>query len=174
MQIETNRLRLCVWEARHAAPFAAMLADAEVMRDQGGGIARADADAKRARYAEAFAAHGFGRWAVETRSGAFVGYVGVMPSWPGHPLGPHHEIGWRLVRAAWGQGYASEAARAALADAFARCGLEEVLAYTGPDNARSQSVMARLGLQRDAARDFTAAYPGLPVWRGLVWAARAP
>jgi RimJ/RimL family protein N-acetyltransferase len=86
-------------------------------------------------------------------------------------LGEHFEIGWRLVRSAWGNGYATEASKAALADCFSRAGLQEVLSYTSPDNLRSQAVMARLGLERDPARDFTASY-GKGEWRGLVWFAR--
>jgi RimJ/RimL family protein N-acetyltransferase len=77
------------------------------------------------------------------------------------------------MRSAWGCGYASESARAALADAFERCGLREIFSYTSADNLRSQTVMARLGLQRDAARDFVADYGG-GAWRGMVWVARAP
>ena len=108
---------------------------------------------------------------VETHDGAFLGYVDVMPASPGHPLGHHFEAGWRLARSAWGHGYASEAARAALDDALARPGVAEVLAYTGPEIQRSQAVMGRLGLRRDPSRDFTANYPDTPSWRGLVWIA---
>jgi RimJ/RimL family protein N-acetyltransferase len=97
----------------------------------------------------------------------------LMPSPAEHPLGPHFEIGWRLVRRAWGHGYATEAADAALKDVFDRAGLVEVLAYTSPDNLRSQAVMARLRLRRDPARDFTADYNGFRAWRGLVWVAAA-
>jgi RimJ/RimL family protein N-acetyltransferase len=77
------------------------------------------------------------------------------------------------VRRAWGHGYAAEAARAALKDAFDRAGLVELLAYTAPDNLRSQAVMARLRLRREPTRDFTADYNGLRAWRGLVWVAVA-
>jgi RimJ/RimL family protein N-acetyltransferase len=54
-----------------------------------------------------------------------------------------------------------------------RAKLKEVVAYTAPDNLRSQRVMERLHLQRDPSRDFTARYDGVTPWRGLVWAARA-
>jgi RimJ/RimL family protein N-acetyltransferase len=147
-----------------------MNADPEVMLDLGGPISSAASDAKLDRYAAAFRQHEFCRWAVESRTGEFLGYAGVMPSSPDHPLGQHFDIGWRLRRNAWGNGYATEAARAALDDVFGRVGLAEVAAYTAPDNLRSQAVMARLRLQRVPSRDFTANYDGVP-WRGLVWIA---
>jgi len=142
------------------------------MGDLGGPIARAASDAKLERYASAYRQCGLCRWALETRSGDFLGYVGVMPSPDDHPLGAHFEIGWRLVRDAWGHGYASEAARAALHDAFTRVGLTEVLAYTSPENRRSQAVMDRLRLVRAPWRDFTADYAGVGAWHGLVWIAQ--
>jgi RimJ/RimL family protein N-acetyltransferase len=109
---------------------------------------------------------------VENSDGVFLGYAGIMMSaWPNHPLGPHADIGWRLVRSAWGHGYATEAAFAALDDGFKRAGLQEVLAYTDPDNQRSRAVIARLGLQRDASRDFDFVYQGRQ-WHGIVWLAR--
>ena len=167
-----TRLRLRAWRATDRDAFAALNSDTEVMADEGGPIERAASDAKLDRYRAAFERHGFGRWVVEERDGRFLGYAGIMPSPPGHPLGEHFEIGWRLTRTAWGSGYATEAARAALDDAFGRAGLPEVLAYTAADNLRSRAVMERLGLLRDPARDFTADYPHRKGWRGLVWVAR--
>lgn len=172
MILDTPRMRLHRWEPADRDAFAAMHADPEVMHDYGGPISRSASDAKFDRYAAAYRQHGFCRWAIESRAGDLLGYAGIMPSRPGHPLGPHVDIGWRLVRHAWGHGYATEAARAALHDALTRVGLTEVLAYTAPENFRSQAVMGRLQLQRDAVRDFTADYDGTKGWRGLVWVAR--
>jgi RimJ/RimL family protein N-acetyltransferase len=169
--IETPRLRLRCWRRADQETFAHMNADPEVMLDLGGPISRAASDAKLDRFAAAFSQHGFCRWAVDSRSGDFLGYAGVMPSHPDHPLGPHFEIGWRLTRNAWGHGYATEAARAALDDAFGRVELKEVVAYTAPDNLRSQAVMERLRLQRAPSRDFTLVPGGVGVWCGLVWVA---
>jgi RimJ/RimL family protein N-acetyltransferase len=169
--IETPRLRLRPWRDADRDAFAALNADPEVARDLGGPLSRAASDAKLGRYIAAFDRHGFCRWAIETRAGDLVGYAGVMPVGADHPLGPHHEVGWRLKRDAWGHGYATEAARVAIDDIFARVGLPEVLSYTAPDNVRSQAVMERLQLERDPARDFVANYPSVGAWHGLVWVA---
>jgi RimJ/RimL family protein N-acetyltransferase len=170
--ITTQRLRLRRWREADRAAFAALNADPEVARDLGGPLTRAASDAKLDRYIGAFDRLAFCRWAIESRSGEFLGYAGVMPVGANHPLGEHHDIGWRLIRDAWGCGYASEAARAALDDVFSRTGLREVLAYTVSDNSRSQAVMERLHLTRDRSRDFVARYDGIAAWHGLVWVAR--
>lgn len=170
MIIDTPRTRLRCWQDSDRDAFATLHAHPEVMLDAGGPLDRAHSDAKLDRYIAACRQHGFCRWAVESREGDFLGYAGVMPARPAHPLGPHADIGWRLVRSAWGHGYATEAAEAALHDAFTRCGLREVLAYTAPDNLRSQALIGRLGLRRDASRDFREPY-GHRVWHGLVWVA---
>lgn len=171
MIIATPRLRLRFWQEADRPAFAAMNADAEVMRDVGGPFDVTESNAKFDRYAVAVRHYGLGRWLVETHAGDFVGYAGVMKGPANHPLGDHFEIGWRLARAAWGKGYATEAAKAALDDAFSRARLTEVLAYTAPDKPRSQAVMRRLALTRDPARDFTAQYDK-GQWHGLVWFAR--
>ncbi len=173
MIITTQRLRLRPWREDDRDAFAALNADPEVSRDLGGPLSRAACDAKLDRYVAVFNELGFCRWAIETRAGDFLGYAGVMPVGQGHPLGEHHDIGWRLKRDAWRQGFATEAARASLADVFARAGLTEVLSYTAPDNLRSQAVMARLQLSRDRSRDFVTYYEGVGEWHGLVWVARA-
>ena len=82
-------------------------------------------------------------------------------------------MGWRFRRKAWGKGQASSSARKALAQAWTVVPAPEILPYTAADNQRSQAVMGRLGLRRDAARDFTAKYPQGD-WTGMVWVADRP
>jgi RimJ/RimL family protein N-acetyltransferase len=170
--IETERVRLRIWEEEDRDHFATLNADPLVMKDLGGPLSRADSSAKLDRYLKAWRSNGYGRWLVETISGNFLGYCGVMPVREDHPIGIHDEIGWRLIREAWGHGYATEAARAALIDVFRRVKLIEVLAYTDAQNIRSQAVMRRLGLRRDASRDFAIYSDRLGTWRGLVWTAQ--
>ena len=81
------------------------------------------------------------------------------------------EIGYGLARSAWGHGYATESATAALEDASRHPGITEIVSYTSADNLRSQGVMTRLGLQREPRRDFSAKYKHVGLWRGLVWVA---
>ncbi len=169
--VATNRLILRSWRSTDARDFAEMNADAEVMADLGGPLSREQSDQKLERFVRSFRNDGLTRWVVTDRDGGFLGYCGVVKHDHGHPLGEHHEIGWRLTRPSWGQGYATEAATAALADAFDRIGCAEVFAYTAPDNARSQAVMAKLGLTRRLARDFSHHYDGFGTWKGLVWSA---
>lgn len=169
--ILSDRLRLRSWRDSDGDAFAALNADPVVSRDLGGPLSRGQSDAKLARYVAAFEQLGFCRWLVEDLNGQFLGYAGVMPSRPGHPLGRHFDIGWRVVRAAWGSGYATEAAKASLRDAFERVHLKEVLAYTSADNVRSRAVIKRLSMQRAASLDYSEPI-GRAMWQGLVWMAR--
>ena len=147
-----------------------MHANADVMADLGGPIDQSESHLKFERYCAAQREHGVSRWAVEDLNGAFIGYAGVMPRLSkDHPLGAHFEVGWRFVRAAWGYGYATESAKAALHHALHEVGLSEIVSYTSPDNRRSQAVMARLYLIRDRSRDFTLPTSTAQQWQGLVW-----
>ena len=171
MVIDTLRLRLRPWCPEDEDAFASLHADPDVMRDQGGPVGRAESREKLDRYAACHRRFGFSRWAIEDRGGGFLGYAGAMPSPDDHPTAPAWQIGWRLIRAAWGRGYATEAAGASLRDIFDRGHDGDILAFTASDNFRSRAVMARLGLQRDPSRDFTTLDPRLGAWRGLVWVA---
>ena len=107
-----------------------------------------------------FEQRGFGLWAVEVQAtGAFIGFTGLNhPSFEAH-FTPAVEVGWRLARAAWGEGYATEAARASLAFGFEEIGLDQIVSFTAAGNARSRAVMERIGMTRDPDDDFE--HPGL-------------
>jgi len=153
--IRTERLILRRWWRSDRAPFAALNADPEVMRFFQTLLTRAESDAWIDMIEDSLATTGLGLWAVERiEDGAFLGFTGLWPFKPGNPLYPEIEIGWRLARSAWGCGYATEAARASLADGFQRLGLDRVFSITAADNRRSEAVMQRIGLLRRAELDF--------------------
>lgn len=159
--IETARLRLRRWMPGDLAAFAAMNADAEVNRHLLGPLDAATSRMMMQRIEAHFSVHGFGLWAIEHRErGELLGYAGLQMVPFDAAFTPAVEVGWRLTRAAWGQGYATEAARAALDDGFDRLDVEQIVAFTVHANARSEAVMQRLGMQRDIAGDFD--HPRLP------------
>jgi ribosomal-protein-alanine N-acetyltransferase len=164
-ELRTERLRLRRWTDADRAPFAALNADPDVMEFLPKLLTRAESDDFVDRIETTFDELGFGLWAVELPDGTFAGYVGLWPATFEAPFNPAVEVGWRLARAAWGQGVASEAARAAVADGFARLDLDEILSFTAVANVRSRAVMERIGMVRDEAADF--AHPSLPEGHAL-------
>jgi RimJ/RimL family protein N-acetyltransferase len=162
VRLETERLvlrRFTRPEDRDA--FSALCRDPQVMEWLGGVLDREAADSRVDRVEASFEARGHGRFLVERKAdGLFLGWCGIMLAHEDHPMAGQPEIGWRLAREAWGQGYATEIARAVFEDGFRRLGFKEILAFTSAHNGRSQAVMTRLGLAREPQRDFE--YPGLP------------
>lgn len=174
MALLTPRLRLRRWQAADRTAFAEINADSEVMRFMPGALPRALSDALVERFEAHFEHHGFGRWAVERREdGALLGFVGGQTVHFDAPFVPAVEIGWRLGRPAWGQGYAREAAEATLRDLRQRLGLSEIVSFTVPANRPSWGLMQRLGFRRDPEGDF--AHPQLPAEHPLAlhWLYRA-
>ena len=114
-----------------------------------------------------WASDGHGLWAVEIiATGEFIGFVGLAaPTWT-TSFTPCVEVGWRLAKAAWGHGYAPEAARAAVAWGFANLDLpgDEIVSFTTIANAKSRRVMEKIGMTHDPADDFD--HPMLPDWAG--------
>nr|BFE37607.1 GNAT family N-acetyltransferase [Actinomadura rugatobispora] len=160
--LSTARLLLRPWLPSDRAPFAALNADPDVMEHFPARLTPAQSDALADRIQDGFDRNGFGLWAVEiTATGEFIGFTGLsVPSFTAH-FTPAVEIGWRLARHAWGHGYATEAARRALAHGFQDLGLGEIVSFTTPANLRSQAVMTRIGMTRDPDGDFE--HPLVPV-----------
>jgi RimJ/RimL family protein N-acetyltransferase len=157
--LATARLRLRPWRESDLEPFAAMNADPRVMEHFPALLAREESDALAGRIIARMQAQGWGLWAVEVAGGEpFIGFTGLaIPSFEAH-FTPCTEVGWRLKRDAWGHGYATEAARAALDFGFGELGLAEIVSFTAVANTRSAAVMERLGMRRDGEFD----HPRLP------------
>jgi RimJ/RimL family protein N-acetyltransferase len=164
--IFTARLRLRPWLAADRAPFAALNADPLVMEHFPATLSRGESDALADRIDAKFQKHRFGFWAVEIQGIVpFAGFIGLsVPSFETH-FTPCVEIGWRLARNYWNQGFATEGAAAALRHAYGSLRLAEVVAFTPPGNARSRRVMEKLGMQYDPAGDFD--HPLIPAGHPL-------
>ena len=129
-------------------------------------LSRQESDAQVARIRKHWDDHGFGLWAVEIEGGApFVGFIGLQHVPFAAPFTPAVEVGWRLAFDAWGHGYATEGARAALAHGFGALGLREIVSMTVTSNERSWRVMERLGMRRALGEDFD--HPRLPEGHSL-------
>jgi ribosomal-protein-alanine N-acetyltransferase len=150
ISLRTPRLLLREWRDEDTEAFATMFADpalTEFLQPPGDGwVARA-----RAHWDE----HGFGQFVVELPGEQpFIGVIGLDQLRWAVPFAPAIEVAWKLARPYWGQGYAVEAARAAVEDGLFRLGFDEIVAFTVVDNWRSRRVMERLGMSRDPAEDF--------------------
>ena len=156
-ELVTDRLLLRTFRDPDREPFAALNADPAVMEHFPTTLTRAESDALVDRILARWSSDGHGLWAIErTEDGAFLGFTGLARL----AYLPQPEIGWRFARFAWGQGYATEAARAALVWGFGVRGFDEIVSVTTVGNDRSRAVMERIGLVRDSAADFL--HPNLP------------
>ncbi len=162
----TERLVLRRWSAEDLDPFGALNADPVVMEHFQKMLSREESDEMASRIDAEFEDCGFGLWAVEVSGGSpFIGYVGLHRVPFVAPFTPAVEVGWRLAREHWGHGYATEAATEAVRFGLEDVGLDEVVSFTTPDNVRSQKVMERLGMVRDATSDFE--HPNVPIGHHL-------
>jgi RimJ/RimL family protein N-acetyltransferase len=154
-ELSTGRLLLRRWREADREPFAAMNADRDVMEYFPARLNPAASDQLIARIEAGFDQLGYGLWALELRAtGEFLGFTGLAPASVEARFTPAVEVGWRLARRAWGQGYATEAASAALAFGFGDSGLSEIVSFTSAANVRSRAVMERVGMTHDPADDF--------------------
>jgi len=160
----TSRLRLRRWRDEDVADMVRVNGDPEVMRWIGDGsvLDEAATAAEIVRFEDAWRARGFGRFAVELRdTGEVIGMTGMAIPSDVPEIMPSVEIGWRLGRAHWGRGLATEAARAALGFAFTDGGLDRIVGIYVVGNDASARVMLKLGMRFD--RSTTENVFGRPV-----------
>lgn len=140
--LETDRLLLRAFAQEDFECWAAIMGDSDVMTFLGGVMAPSDAWRAMAMALGHWMLRGYGMWAVERKDdGALIGRVGMLQpeGWTGL------EVGWTLGRPYWGQGYATEAAAAAMRYAFLTQPVERLVSNIDPANTASQAVAKRLG-----------------------------
>ncbi|CEG56596.1 GNAT family N-acetyltransferase [Legionella fallonii] len=155
MTLETERLLLRAWKDEDIGAFFVMGQDPTVMEFFPGLWSMDMVTSFINRMNSQLADKAFTLWAAEEKNSKnFIGFIGLnSPIWEAH-FTPCVEIGWRLATPFWGKGYATEGAKRALEYAFKSLKLEEVVAFTVPDNLRSRRVMERIGMTRDLNGDF--------------------
>ncbi len=153
--LQTERLLLRPWRNEDIEAWVALCADARVMEFFPSTVERAESERTANRLRLLHERDGYGWWVVQTREDpAFIGAIALQQVPFEAAFTPAFEIGWRFFPSAWGKGYATEGARAALTFAFERLELEEVVALTATLNRRSRRVMERLGMTYDSRDDF--------------------
>ncbi len=170
--LATERLILRRWHDSDRVPFACLNADPRVMEFMPHVLTSEESDALADRIEAHFRQHRFGLLAVELRrAGGFIGFIGLsVPAFEA-AFTPCVEVGWRLAADAWGQGLATEGARAVVHYGFETLGLDELVSFTVPANVRSRRVMEKLGMTHDALEDFDHPRfpPGHPLRRHVLY-----
>lgn len=168
--LSTSRLGLRLWRETDIAPFAAMNADADVMRYFPSIMTTEQTMAFYERIAATFAERGYGLWAVDMlQTGEFIGFIGFS-----HPrfdewFTPCVEIGWRLRSDMWGHGLATEGAAECLHYGFDKLGFRDIYSFTAVQNLPSERVMQKIGMTRLGEFDHPVLAPESPLRRHLLY-----
>jgi RimJ/RimL family protein N-acetyltransferase len=155
--LQTERLVMRTWRDSDIDPFTAISSDPIVMEFFPKLLTRDEVVAQIERINSKITSDGFGFWALE-HAGELIGFCGISRVWFDAHFTPAVEIGWRLRRDTWGHGFATEAARAAMAFGW-HLGLDQIIAFLVPNNRPSAAVAERIGMTRDVAGDFD--HPGI-------------
>jgi len=143
--LTSRRLGFRTWRPDDLELAVGLWDDPEVTRFIGGPPGRAAVAERLERELATQAAHGIQYWPIFLLAdGAHVGCCGLRPYRPDERV---HELGVHIRPSFWRQGLALEAARAAIAHAFAQLGARALFAGHNPDNAASRALLARLGFR---------------------------
>lgn len=146
---QTTRLRLRQWRDTDRQPFAAMNQDPEVMRYFPRLFTKQESNAFIDDNAKRIEDDGWGAWAVELiDKEQFIGFVGLSQPAHWHPCAGHVDIGWRLDKKHWGQGYATEASKQVLHIAFNYLELKCLVSFTSECNLPSINIMEKIGMRK--------------------------
>jgi len=153
--LETDRLILRTWADSDLQPMHEINQDPKVMEYFPG---LQDLKATKnfiSKVNNHFDKHGYSLYAcLRKDSNQFIGFIGLLIADFEAHFTPATEIGWRLSSKHWGQGFATEGAKAVLDYAFKELKVPEIVSFTAKDNSKSMRVMHKIGLQHNADDDF--------------------
>ncbi|PSL40961.1 RimJ/RimL family protein N-acetyltransferase [Planomicrobium soli] len=172
---ESERLGFRRWQEEDKEPFAAMNADADVMRFFPNPLTKKESDLLIERLEKHFKEKGYGIWAVERKEGqVFIGFIGLLEIGFEVDFKFKTEIGWRLDRKHWKKGYAVEGAMACLNYAFDEMQLDEVYSFTSVLNVPSETVMQRTGMRKVKEFDHPKLEADSPLKRHVLYKINRP
>lgn len=150
--IQTQRLGLRAWQAADLSPLADMCADPKVMQFFPETLTFEQSKSLLDRLQKCDREHGFTYFALELKeTNEFLGFAGMLNQTYDAPFTPCVDIGWRLKKAAWGKGYATEAAKACLNFAFQNKKIKEIYSVCTSKNEASKSIMKKIGMQYEGS-----------------------
>ena len=163
--LKTERLVLRQWTSDDLTPFSDLCGDVDVMEYFPKPLSEEESQKLGHRIQALIDERGWGFWAVEiSEQNQFIGFVGLHTPSENLPFSPCVEIGWRIAKPYWNQGYVTEAAIASLGYAFETLGLDEVVSFTTVTNLRSQAVMKKIGMS-NSGENFM--HPDIPITHPL-------
>lgn len=148
--LRTQRLDLQPLMLADLEWYAPLAADAEVMRYIGvGSLTFAQATERLERYVRCWDEHGLGMFSVRLRDENLpVGWAGLQPLNGTSEI----EVGYAFGGSAWGRGFATEVASAAVQWGFETCGLDRIVAVASSENGSSRRVLGKLGMRYEGVR----------------------
>jgi len=148
--IKTSRLGLRQWLPSDKVSFAIMNADIRVMEKFPKALTPAESDTLYELLKVHYEEYGFTYFAVdELATNRFIGFIGMKHQTYEADFNPSVDIGWRLIPAVWGKGYATEGAKACLDAARDQFGIQEVISVCTHNNLVSEKVMKKLGMKKE-------------------------
>ena len=162
--IQTEHLGLRAWQETDLTSLAEMCADPEVMQYFPETLSFEQSKSLFDRLQKCYKDNGFTYFVVELKeTREFIGFAGIKDQTYKAPFTPCIDIGWRFKKVVWGNGYATEAAKACLDYAFQKRKLEEIYSVCPSINSASESIMKKIGMKYDGSFKHSALknYPEL-------------
>jgi RimJ/RimL family protein N-acetyltransferase len=148
----SQRLGFRNWQTEDLQEFAALNADPEVMEHFPKTLTTKETGMLIERFQQCYETRGYAYFATELQeTGELIGFIGLLYQEYEAVFCPATDIGWRLKKSAWGNGYATEGAKRCLEYAFSELNLSRIISTCTVDNARSEHVMKKIGMSKQGA-----------------------